>query len=839
MEKRKLTREDIDKVRDIEGFPIGNDDDIIALSDAPYYTACPNPFIKDFISEHGHAYNEQKDTYHCEPFASDVSEGKNDPIYNAHSYHTKVPYKAIMRYILHYTKPGDIVFDGFCGTGMTGVAAQKCNEHIIFDSGKKYELGRRFAILNDLSPIATFISHHYNSTVDTAALAKEGQRIIESVRNKMGWVYSTRHVGNELSLFNKNNVGEINYTIWSDVLICPHCGKEIIFGEETVDFNKREIKETFLCPSCGSSLEKKDCDRAMDVYFDESLQETRSIAKIAPILINYTYGGTKYNKKPDEYDFKNIEKIDSMTSSYWYANDRMCVGTESRRNDKFGITNVHDFCTKRNNLILAELYHEIQESPFKDELMFAFTASLQRANKTNRFRFGGTGNLSGTLYIPSLQFERNVLLLYEKKLEDILKQKYEIPTGDNVIINTGSLSDLPNIPDSSVDYIFTDPPFGDNLNYSELSFIWESWLKIITNNSDEAIINKSQHKGLVEYQQLMTECFKTCYRLLKPNRWMTVEFHNSKNSVWTAIQESLNRAGFIVADVRTLDKKQGSFKQVNNNSAVKQDLVISVYKPKEQFERKFIEKAGSEETVWSFVQQHLENLPVVIDSDYDGKIDIIPEREGFLLFDRMVAYHIMHGLAVPINAADFYKGLDEHFLKRDGMYFLPNQVNEYDKKRSIMELENVQMAFAIQDEKGAIQWLNYQLNTPQTYQDLQPKYLQELHQLRSEEMPELKDLLKENFLQDDEDKWYVPDITKAGDVAKLREKSLLKDFEGYFQTKGKIKTFRSEAIRAGFAKLWKEKDYKNIVAVAERLPEQTIQEDPNLLMYYDISLSRL
>ena len=61
-----------------------------------------------------------------EPYASDVSEGKNNPIYMAHAYHTKVPHPAIMRYILHYTQPGDIVYDGFCGTGMTGVAAQLC-----------------------------------------------------------------------------------------------------------------------------------------------------------------------------------------------------------------------------------------------------------------------------------------------------------------------------------------------------------------------------------------------------------------------------------------------------------------------------------------------------------------------------------------------------------------------------------------------------------------------------------------------------------------------------------------------------------------------------------------
>lgn len=242
---------------------------------------------------------------------------------------------------------------------------------------------------------------------------------------------------------------------------------------------------------------------------------------------------------------------------------------------------------------------------------------------------------------------------------------------------------------------------------------------------------------------------------------------------------------------------------------------------------------------WEFVRQHLEKLPIAPDSDHNGKIDIVAERQNYLLYDRMVAWHIMHGVAIPMDASDFYKGLDGHFLKRDGMYFLPDQVNEYDQKRAFMELENVQLSFAIQDEKGAIQWLNYQLSEPQTYQELQPKYLQELHQLRSEKMPELMDLLKENFLQDEHGKWYVPDITKAGDVAKLREKSLLKEFESYLQSKGKLKVFRSEAIRAGFSKLWKEKDYKNIVAVAERLPEQVVQEDPNLLMYYDISLSRV
>ena len=116
------------------GFPIGEDDAILQLSDPPYYTACPNPFLPEILEqwqgeraalreELGLPDDSGEDGYHREPFAADVSEGKNDPIYNAHSYHTKVPHKAIMRYILHYTDPGDIVLDGFCGTGMTGVAA--------------------------------------------------------------------------------------------------------------------------------------------------------------------------------------------------------------------------------------------------------------------------------------------------------------------------------------------------------------------------------------------------------------------------------------------------------------------------------------------------------------------------------------------------------------------------------------------------------------------------------------------------------------------------------------------------------------------------------------------
>ena len=121
-----------------------------------------------------------------------------------------------------------------------------------------------------------------------------------------------------------------------------------------------------------------------------------------------------------------------------------------------------------------------------------------------------------------------------------------------------------------------------------------------------------------------------------------------------------------------------------------------------------------------------------------------------------------------------------------------------------------------------------------------PKFMQELKAVdKREKMPELMIILEENFLKDEDGKWYIPDVTKTGDIAKLREKNLLKEFQEYLESKGKLKVFRSEAIRVGFAKLWKDKNYQAIVDIAERLPEETIQEDPNLLMYYDISLSRI
>ena len=857
--------------RKIEGFPLGTDEAILALSDPPYYTACPNPFLPEILTEWQEERREirkelglpddenllpGKKGYQREPFAADVSEGKNDPIYNAHSYHTKVPHKAIMRYILHYTDPGDIVFDGFCGTGMTGVAAQLCGDKktveslgyrvdskgIIYEGDKAISrLGARKAVLNDLSPAATFIAYNYNTPVDTRAFEKEAKRILAEVEKECGWMYETWHP----HCNDPNRVkGRINYTVWSDVFRCPHCGKEMLFWDVAVDQKAGSIKDTWDCPGCGSLLAKSPrknsgalrVERVMDTLFDRAIGESIQQARQVPVLINYSVGKKRFEKSPDEADLKLIRKIEDSNIPDKYPTDRMPEGSESRRNDDIGLTHVHHFYTKRNNYLYSKLFSMTKNS----SLLFLITSSMINTSKLYAFRTNGKGgDISGTLFIPTLNQEINVLYALNNKINRI-KYAFNREANGDFLLEVISSNSIDKHIENYYQYIFLDPPFGGNLMYSELNFLWEAWLGVFTNNGQEAIISKEQKKALEEYQTLMEGCFKEFYKLLKPGHWMTVEFHNSQNAVWNAIQEALQQAGFILADVRTLDKQQATFKQVTTSAAVKQDLIISAYKPTEAFEQQFSLEGGSTQGAWEFIRQHLEQLPMP--NLTNSQVQVQGERMPYLLYDRMLAFHLVRGLTIPLSSSEFYQGLSQHWLMRDGMVFSASQAFQYDQMR--LSAEKVQqLSLFVTDEASAIQWLWTELSTetgngPQTYADLQPKFLKQLHQERYEKLPELLEILHQNFLQDDEERWYVPNPDKQADLEALRSQALLREFNEYTKGSGKIKVFRAEAIKAGFSKAWQEHAYTLIVQVAERLPEQALQEDPKLKLYVDNARNR-
>jgi hypothetical protein len=361
--------------------------------------------------------------------------------------------------------------------------------------------------------------------------------------------------------------------------------------------------------------------------------------------------------------------------------------------------------------------------------------------------------------------------------------------------------------------------------------------------------------------------------MLKPGRWMTVEFSNTQAHVWNNIQAAITSAGFIVGNVSALDKKQGGLNAIVGSTAVKQDLVISAYKPNGGFEERFQKEAQTEDGVWDFVRTHLKYLPVT--KQKDGLLQFVPERDPRILFDQMVAYYVRKGYPIPISSQEFQIGLFQRFSERDGMYFLPEQSAEYDRKKMQAGglMQTIEMF--VSDEASAIQWLRQLLKEkPQTSSDINPQFMQKLGGWsKNEAQLDLRELLIQNFLcydgkepvpeqihtylstnwremrnlaKDDpalvakaRDRWYVPDPNKAGDLEKLRERALLREFEEYKQAKKKLKVFRLEAVRAGFKKAWQERDYPTIVSVADKIPTNVLEEDPKLLMWYDQAVTRL
>jgi hypothetical protein len=869
--------------RKTPGFPKGTDEDILRMSDPPYYTACPNPFLGEFVSANGKPYDPSV-TYHRDPFAVDSSVGKTDSLYKAHGYHTKVPHLAIVPSILHYTQPGDIVLDGFAGSGMTGVAAQFCGTAPPSYRGELErdwkaagyappQWGPRRVVLNDLGPAATFISAGYNLPFDVDTFEDTARKLLKRLDAELGWMYETVHTDNKTS-------GRVNFTVWSEVFSCPECNEEIIFAKHGVDEESKRVNDRIVCPGCSAAFTKSQLDLSLESVLDHATNQSRQQAKRVPVIINYDVKGKTYERTPSEHDRKVLQRVSAMGLAVGTPTDTlMDRGSAGRgRVATTNTTAVHHFFLPRQLHSLAALWrwsNELPDRRIRNAMLYFVEQAIWGMSVLNRYsptHFSQVNRqLSGLYYIASQTSEVSPWYILEGKLDRLVSafRSWRTAYGP-AIVTTGDCASIP-MPSECVDYIFTDPPFGENIFYSDLNYLVESWHRVKTEIAPEAVVDGACNKGLYEYQALMARCFAEYSRVLKPGRWITIVFSNSKNAVWHAIQEALGVAGFVVADVRTLDKQQGSFKQVTSQ-AVKQDLVISAYKPTDALVNRFRLGRSTAEDAWAFVREHLTNVPVFVKQG--GKVQVIADRTTQMLLDRMTAFHVQRGMAVPLSAGEFVEGLTQRFAERDGMYFLPEQLAEYDRKRmTVSELE--QLDLFVSDESSAIQWLRRTLHEkPQSFQDLQPQFMQETRSWDKHEKPlDLRVLLEENFLCYDgnaevpsqihrylssnmkdsrnlakedaslrakaADRWYVPDPKKATDLEKLREKSLLKEFETYNAPGGKkLKVFRLEAVRAGFKKAWEAKNYKTIIEVAKRIPEDVLQEDQKLVMWYDNALTR-
>jgi DNA modification methylase/transcriptional regulator with XRE-family HTH domain/DNA-directed RNA polymerase subunit RPC12/RpoP len=478
------------------------------------------------------------DDYVRLPFAQNVDAGKNTPIYNAHSYHTKVPYQGIIPYIEHYTRPGDLVLDPFAGSGMTGVAAI---------------LSGRRAILNDISPAAVHIARNYTTPCDPKALRAAYSRLVPTLEHLSDELYGT-------TCDSCGGPALIEYTIFSDVFQCVNCSSEMDLWNHGRGADGK-LTGHIECPSCGSEYNKN------------ALKWLRA----QPCRVSTSCSGAckgRHERLPSPRDLEHLERIAALSPSGWTPDVQFGPEWEMWRQGHAdrGITTVRDFFTPRNLHALSSVHQLVtaeEDSRISAALLFAFTGCVNRASKRYQWNHKRPTNvLSGTLYVSSLFYEFNVYRLFERKVQAALKMFAATFTAEGqAAVTCGSATELNDIPDASVDYVFTDPPFGSNIYYSDCSLLWESWLGTLTDRDREIVITRSRSvaeggRDLAAYQELLTQALGEIRRVLKPNRWASVVFHNSSSAVWDAVRNACVDAGFTLGTALMFDKRQKSFKGI-------------------------------------------------------------------------------------------------------------------------------------------------------------------------------------------------------------------------------------------------------------------------------------
>ena len=358
------------------------------------------------------------DAYNCEPFASDVAVGKNDTIYMAHSYHTKVPHQAILRYILHYTKPGDIVLDGFCGSGMTGVAASLCADlsaeakAAIEREMTGVEWGKRIAILNDLSPAAAFIAYNYNVKVDADAFLQEATALLEEVEKECGPLYRTHQNGEKGSMFGQGEdrrAGVINYCVWSEVMTCPQCGREIVFFDHAVDTSADPIsvRDEFPCPECNVRLTKRAMEPFKETVFDSLLNRNVQRVKRVPVSLKYMVGKKHLSKLLDASDVALLNSIRLEKEARIPTPFELPTGGLSEGNETAGLTHLHHYYTPRNFLTISRMLAAAKGEHRRQLLNLIQSISVRLCSFLTTYQLGKRGNvpMTGTLYVGSLLAE--------------------------------------------------------------------------------------------------------------------------------------------------------------------------------------------------------------------------------------------------------------------------------------------------------------------------------------------------------------------------------------------------------------------------------------------------
>ena len=527
-------------------------------------------------------------TIHQSP-DSGMSAGKNTYTYDAHTYHTKVPPQGIAELLLHYLPNSGLVLDPFAGSGMTGVAAK----------ANGYD-----CILNELSPAACFIANRFTSYIEPKLFEAGVKAVIDELHSLRDYLYTTtcRECGRDT---------EILYTVWSYRVICNHCEHEFLLWDYCRKYGKRvrdhKILGEFPCPSCRVTLKKS------------TLQRTTA----EPVLVGYKCCKSGQQEVTHPLSASDLEKLREIEQNPplaegFYPRTVLPEGVNLRQPAKHGLDRIDKFYTPRSLATMSHLWktiHRVQPPELAAYLAFVFTSLYQRVTRLSEFRFwGGSGN-TARFNVPYIFNEANVFLTFIRKaktIQDHLEATATSYRGKSIVVQNSATS-LDYLPDESVDLIFTDPPFGANINYSEMNFLWESWLGAFTDNANEAIINKVQGKDVADYQRLMTRSMRECFRVLRAGHWLLLVFMNSSSEVWASLRAAITEAGFVIKKIDTFDKQHGTFKQFVSENTAGFDLVLHCLKPEVASQAETQADATTlQESVFAFLSRADITLPTTV-----------------------------------------------------------------------------------------------------------------------------------------------------------------------------------------------------------------------------------
>lgn len=498
-----------------------------------------------------------------------ITAPRTDAVYNCHAYLTKVPIAAIQPFIETFTSPGEVVADLFAGSGMTGLAASI--------------LGRK-AQLSDISVLGKHIATGYLTNVDARELRSAGEKVIGTAKIALGDLYLTRRASDGATV-------EMVRTVWSFTYCCPSCKAELNFFE-SMGNDKKSAPEK--CPKCATAFVRRNWPRAGDVPVQVVVRgpEGRLVEQGVDAVDIEAIRSAAADPRQREVPSLHIDDSREMYS-------RSGLG-------KAGLTETAQFFSSRNAIALLELWRAInavKDEKIRKKLSFAFTAILPRASR--RYQWSAQRPLNAqnqTYYIAPVYYEWSVFELFNRKVEASIRAGDDIfstaplfreETAENVTYTLASADRLAHLADSSVDYVFTDPPFGSNIFYSDMNLFHEAWLGNMTDHAREAVMHTTgkKKKGAADrYEALLREAFAEAFRVLRPGRYMSVVFGNSDGQIWGLVQRAIRDAGFrsVPVHVAILDKGQRSVKGLNSGSegVVTVDLVVTLQKPARALEGK-------------------------------------------------------------------------------------------------------------------------------------------------------------------------------------------------------------------------------------------------------------